>query len=787
MSQSVNSGSSEPKSPESVDFIRAMVAEDLRTGKYGGRVSTRFPPEPNGFLHIGHAKSICLNFGIAAENEGGTCNLRFDDTNPITEEDKYAKAIQDDVRWLGYDWEDRLYYASDYFEKFYQYAVKLVSDGKAYVDSLSEEEIREYRGTVTQPGRESPYHNRSIAENLDLLKRMRAGEFPNGAHVLRAKIDMASPNMLMRDPLLYRIRHAHHYRTGDAWCIYPMYDFAHCLEDAIEKITHSLCTLEFKDNRALYDWVLQNVEISNPPEQTEFARLNIEYTVLSKRKLIRLVEEKHVAGWDDPRMPTIAGLRRRGVTPAAIRNFCDMIGVAKVDSRVDMGKLEFSIRDDLNKEVPRVMCVLQPLRVVITNYPEDQTEWLEAPYYPHDVPKEGSRKVPFSKVLYVEREDFREDPPKNYYRLAPGREVRLRYGYFIKCTDAIKDEVGEVTELHCTYDPATKGGSAADGRKVMGTIHWVSAEHSLKARVRLYDRLFTVPNPDDVPEGQDFTSLLNPDSLVQLQNCRIEPSVADDPPGARYQFERQGYFCSDMKDSSRDRLVFNRTVTLRDTWAKIVAQDRVPASPSAAPHQTKPSSKRDAPQGAAARQRVKVGTPEHEARIARYTTELGLGIDEANLLADNRTLSHFFDEAVAACADPALVANWVINDLLHVAKNRDLSDISVTGAQFGALVRLVADGSVSRASGKEVLTEMVRTGEDPQAIVTTRGLRQLTRTDELADMVGKVLDSHPDEVLRYRKGKRALLGFFVGQVMKQSGGKAKPSTVRELVERQLGE
>jgi glutaminyl-tRNA synthetase len=764
-----------------------MVAEDLRTNKYGGRVATRFPPEPNGFLHIGHAKSICLNFGIAEENEGGSCNLRFDDTNPITEEDKYARAIQDDVRWLGFDWGDRLYYASDYFEQFYRYAVKLISDGKAYVDSLSEEEIREYRGTVTQPGRESPYRGRSVAENIDLFERMRAGEFPNGAHVLRAKIDMASPNMLMRDPLLYRIRHAHHYRTGDAWCIYPMYDFAHCLEDAIEKITHSLCTLEFKDNRALYDWVLHNVEIPNPPEQTEFSRLNVDYTVLSKRKLIRLVEEGHVTGWDDPRMPTIAGLRRRGVTPTAIRNFCDMIGVAKVDSRVDIGKLEFAVRDDLNKQVPRVMCVLQPLRVVLTDYPEDQTEWLEAPHYPHDVPKEGSRSVPFSRVLYIERNDFREDPPKNYFRLAPGREVRLRYGYLMRCTGVVKDETGEITELHCSYDPATKGGSAPDGRKVKGTIHWVSAEHALPARVRLYDRLFSVPDPDDAPEGQDFTSFLNPLSLVELQDCRIEPSVVDDPSGTRYQFERQGYFCSDVIDSSREQLVFNRTVTLRDTWAKMTAQDQATPSPEAPQRHAKPKGGDRARKGKEAPHRVRVGTAEREDRFSRYTGELGLAAQEANFLADNRLLARLFDDALEAHDDPKAVANWVINDLLRVTKSHALSEMPVTGAQLGSLVRLVAEGTISRGSGKEVLAEMARTGDDPQAIVAAKGLAQLTGADDLSDLVANVLDSHPDEVLRYREGKHALLGFFLGQVMKASGGKANPATVRELVEKRLGE
>ncbi len=550
-----------------------MVAADLRSGKYG-RVVTRFPPEPNGYLHIGHAKPICLNFGIAKEYNG-VCHLRFDDTNPAAEDRTYVEAMKQDIRWLGYDWGDKLFHASDYFEQFYELAVKLIKDGKAYVDSLSEDEIRAYRGTVTRSGKDSPHRNRSIEENLDLFERMRKGEFEDGAHVLRAKIDMAAPNMLMRDPLLFRIRHAHHYRRGDAWCIYPMYDFAHPLGDAIEQVTHSLCSIEFKDNREVYDWVVRETEFEPPrPEQTEFARLKIDYMVLSKRKLVQLVNGGYVGGWDDPRMPTIAGFRRRGVTPEAIRAFCNLIGVARVESRVDIGKLEFCIRDDLNQRVPRVMCVLHPLRVVITNYPESETEELEAPYYPHDVPKEGSRKIPFSRVLYIERADFREDPPKKFFRLGPGREVRLRYGYFITCTDVVKNAAGEIVEVHCTYDPETRGGSSPDGRKVRGTIHWVSAAESLPAEVRLYDRLFLTPDPEAVSEGQDVSANLNPDSLVTRQDSRIEPSVADDPPGSRYQFERQGYFISDIVDSAPGRLVFNRTVPLRDTWAKVEAKQQ---------------------------------------------------------------------------------------------------------------------------------------------------------------------------------------------------------------------
>ena len=551
-----------------MDFIRAMIARDVESGKYGRPVTTRFPPEPNGYLHIGHAKSICLNFGVATEF-GGVCNLRFDDTNPHTEDTMYVDAIKQDIRWLGFDWDDREYHASDYFEKLYEFAVKLVNDGKAYVDDLNEEEIRKYRGTVTEPGRNSPYRDRSVEENLTLLEAMRGGELPDGSRVLRAKIDMGHANMVMRDPLLLRIRHACHYRRGDEWCLYPLYDFAHCLSDAIEGITHSLCSIEFKDNREPYDWLVRAVGFDRPPEQTEFARLNLDYTVLSKRKLLKLVQGKHVSGWDDPRMPTIAGLRRRGVTPEAVRNFCDTIGVARTDSRVDIGQLEHAIRDDLNMKVPRVLCVLQPLKVVITNYPEGKTDELDAPHYPYDVPKEGSRKIPFTREILIERDDFMEDPPRKFFRLAPGREVRLRYGYLVTCTDVVKDEAGNVVEVHCTYDPETRGGNAPDGRKVKGTIHWVSASHSLAAELRLYDRLFTMPNPEVSEEGKDFTDYLNPESCVVLNGSRIEPSVANDAPGTRYQFERRGYFISDPVDSKAGALVFNRTVSLRDTWRKI--------------------------------------------------------------------------------------------------------------------------------------------------------------------------------------------------------------------------
>lgn len=545
------------------NFIRNIIQEDRKNNKHGGKVITRFPPEPNGFLHIGHAKSICLNFGLAEEFDGA-CNLRFDDTNPTKEEDVYVQSIKQDVRWLCYDWQEREYYASDYFETLYDYAVQLIKAGKAYVDDLSGDEIRQYRGTLTEPGKESPHRNRSVDENLDLFERMRKGEFPNGARVLRAKIDMASPNMNLRDPVMYRILHTPHHRTGDKWCIYPTYDWAHGQSDSIEGITHSICTLEFEDHRPLYDWFLDQLGVHHP-QQIEFARLNLSYTIMSKRKLLQLVREKHVSGWDDPRMPTIAGMRRRGYTPASIRNFCELIGVAKRESTVDVALLEHAVRDDLNRHAPRVMGVLKPLKVVIENYPADKVDELEAINNPEDA-SAGTRTVPFSRELYIEQDDFREDPPRKFFRLAPGREVRLRYAYFITCQEAIKDENGNVVELRCTYDPETRGGSAPDGRKVKGTLHWVSAPHALDVEVRLYDRLFNTPSP---AAEENFLDSLNPDSLQVLQGCKVEPGLTKAKPGSLYQFERQGYFCVDTGDPKPGLPVFNRTLTLRDSWAKI--------------------------------------------------------------------------------------------------------------------------------------------------------------------------------------------------------------------------
>jgi glutaminyl-tRNA synthetase len=561
----MSESTSTPATPVASNFIRDIILEDLKTNKYGGLVCTRFPPEPNGYLHVGHAKAIHLDFGLAKEF-GGQCNLRFDDTNPSKEETEYVEGILEDVKWLGGDFGDRIFYASEYFGQLYEWAVQLIRAGKAYVCDLTADQVREQRGTLTEPGQESPYRNRSVEENLDLLERMRAGEFPDGARTVRAKIDMASKNLNLRDPVMYRILHAEHHRTGRQWCIYPMYDYAHGQSDSIEGITHSICTLEFEDHRPLYDWFIEQLGIHHP-QQIEFDRLNLTYTMMSKRKLLKLVQEKYVNGWDDPRMPTISGMRRRGYTPEALRNFCSRLGVSKTNGITELSLLEYCVREDLNRRALRVMGVLHPLRVVIDNYPDSLVEQMEAINNPEDL-GEGARSVPFSKVLYIEQDDFREDPPKQFYRLSPGREVRLRYGYFITCTSVTKNPQGEVVEVHCSYDPATRGGNAPDGRKVKSTIHWVSADHAVSAEVRLYETLFTKEDPDDVEEGREFTDNLNPKSMEILTGAKLEPSVADAPPGTRYQFERLGYFCVDPQSTSRN-LVFNRTVTLKDAWAKI--------------------------------------------------------------------------------------------------------------------------------------------------------------------------------------------------------------------------
>ena len=782
---------------EGRDFIRQIIDRDVAQGRNDGKVVTRFPPEPNGFLHIGHAKSICLNFGLAEEYDGARCHLRFDDTNPITENVEYVEAIQEDVRWLGFDWGEHLYFASDYFEEMYRFAEELIEKGLAYVDSQSEEEIREGRGTVTQPGRPSPYRDRSVQENLDLFRRMRAGEFPDGAHVLRGKIDMASPNMLMRDPVFYRIRHAHHYRTGDEWCLYPLYDYAHCLEDALEGVTHSLCTLEFENNRDIYDWIIENTSVPSRPRQYEFARLNLDYTVMSKRKLLRLVQEGDVSGWDDPRMPTIAGLRRRGVTPEAIRSFSDMIGVAKADSRVDMGKLEWAIRDDLNRRAPRVLGVLRPLKVVIENWPEGEVDELDAPYFPHDVPLEGSRKVPFSGELFIDRDDFAEDPPKGFKRLVPGGEVRLRYGYVIRCEEVVKDEAGEVVELRCTYDPETRGGTTPDGRKVKGTIQWVSAAHAVPCEVRLYDRLFRVPDPDravaeggggeeEAGEGAvlDFRAFLNPESLEVVEGALVEPSVRDDAPDIRYQFERVGYFWRDPVDSTDDGLVFNRVVGLRDTWAKGATVDVPPSETvSESPVPTVTAGAPKAPMETTL-------PPEVKARADALAADFGLSDTDAAILARDPEVAAWYRRAVEAAptaASAVPVANWLIHELPPHQEDRELEELPFGPREFAALVALVEDGTVSSSGGRQVLEVLAREGSDPRKVVDRLDLAQVSDADALEPIVAQVLEANPEKVQEYRDGKKGLMGFFMGQVMRRTGGKADPTVATKLLERELRE
>ncbi|HEY52118.1 MAG TPA: glutamine--tRNA ligase/YqeY domain fusion protein [Caldilineae bacterium] len=765
--------------PEKKDFIREIVAEDNRTGRYGGRVVTRFPPEPNGFLHIGHAKSISLNFGVAEEN-GGVCHLRFDDTNPETEDMSYVESIQRDIRWLGFDWGEHLYFASDYFEQFYAFAVRLIEAGRAYVDSLSEEEIRVYRGTVTEPGRNSPYRERSVEENLELFRRMRAGEFPDGAHVLRAKIDMASPNMKMRDPLLYRIRHASHYRRGDEWCIYPMYDFAHPLEDAIENVTHSLCTLEFENNRAVYDWLLDSLFDEPRPHQYEFARLALDYTVMSKRKLLQLVNEGYVSGWDDPRMFTISGLRRRGVTPEAIRTFVERVGVAKVNSRVETVLLEHTIRDDLNYRARRVMAVLDPLKVVISNYPAGAEEWLDADYWPRDIPREGTRKVPFGRTIYIEREDFAEEPPRGFKRLSPGQEVRLRHSYVIKCEEVIRDELGRVLELRCTYDPTTLGARPR-GRKVKGAIHWVSAEHALPAEVRLYDRLFARANPDDTSEGKTFKDYLNPNSLITLDRAFVEPSIAADPTDTRYQFERQGYFIQDAVDSRPEALVFNRIIGLRDTWTKRAE----PAPQAGASRPVDPAGMVVEGTRSEARDRARAENPPLQAAYERYRTEFGLEEQDADLLSGDLTTAAFFDAALAAHNNPKSLANWINNVLQGEIKDATIASLPFGGAEFGKLVALVDAKTISHNQGKQVLAEMLANGGDPETIVAAKGMKQISDADALAPIIDQIMADNAGKVSAYRNGKIGLLGFFMGQVMRQTGGKANPQLVKTLLEEKL--
>ncbi len=781
MSDAERDGTKARREPP-LDFIRTIVRDDLAAGKHAGGVVTRFPPEPNGFLHIGHAKSICLNFGVAGEF-GGRCNLRFDDTDPAKEDTLFVEAIKDNIRWLGFDWGEGLYNASDYFEELYRFAVQLIERGGAYVCSLSEAEIRETRGTVTEPGRGSPHRGRGVDENLDLFARMRDGEFPDGAHVLRAKIDMASPNMKMRDPVIYRIRHVTHHHTGDAWPIYPMYDFAHPLSDALEGVTHSLCTLEFENNREFYDWILGQVDVPSTPRQIEFARLNLDYTVMSKRRLLELVEEKHVAGWDDPRMPTLAGLRRRGYTPEAIRNFCHSVGIAKSDNTVEIGQLEHFVRDDLNHKAPRVLAVERPLKVVLTNFPEDRVEELEAPYFPHDVPREGSRTIPFSRELYIERDDFLEEPPKGYHRLAPGREVRLRYAYVIRCDEAVKDpDTGAVRELRCSYDPETRSGSDRSGKKVQGTIQWVSAAHALEAELRLYDRLFSAPDPQGDP-GRDYRELMNPRSLETVSG-RVEPSLAGARAGDRFQFERLGYFCVDP-DSTADALVFNRIVTLRDSWAKIVRRGegggerrRSRGTPAARSSAGKVPARTRGP--------VDPGLPAaRRSRMEHYRDRLGLAPGDALLLATEDAPAAFFDEAVRGHDNPRAVANWVVNELRPALKDKPLESLPLTPAALAELVALIDGQAISGNAAKQVFAMLLEDGGSPAGIVERLGLRQVADAGQIEPAVDAVIAANPANVALYREGKTSLLGFFVGQVMKSTNGKADPRLVNELLRSKL--
>ena len=787
-----NKGDSPP-----TDFIRQIVKADTESGRYGGQVVTRFPPEPNGYLHVGHVKAICLNFGIA-EEFGGRYHLRFDDTNPESEDEEYVLSMQEDIRWLGFDWGEHLYFASDYFEQMYDFAEVLIQKGVAYVDSQSGQEIRENRGTVTTPGVPGPYRTRSAEENLDLFRRMRACEFEDGAHVLRGKIDLASPNMLMRDPVLYRIRRVHHYRQGDAWCIYPLYDFAHCLEDAIEGVTHSLCSIEFTNNREVYDWVLESAGFEEPrPHQYEFARLEIENAVLSKRSIIPLVEAGVVSGWDDPRLSTLRGVRRRGVPAEALRNFVDRVGVARTESTIDVAKLDFAIRDVLNDSAPRVMAVLDPLKVVLTNYSPDAVEVLEAPYYPHDVPLEGTRGVPFSRELYIERADFEEDPPKGFRRLVPGGEVRLRYAYIIRCDEVVKDEEGTIQELRCSYDPETRGGTAPDGRKVQGTIQWVSAASALAAEVRLYDRLFLDPpeadgagDPQaDGDELTDLVALVDPDSIRVVHDAKIEPSVADDPTDTRYQFERTGYFWRDPVEGTGTKLVFNRIVTLKDSWGKKASTSAkssagargVRAVGSGAERTAGGPAKGERPAVSETRAAARAADPALAARFDRYIDELGLSSEHADLLSGSGPTGDFFEAALEAHREPSEVAAWMVTDLRGLMGDRALPDLPFSGEALGALAALVANDRLSRRAGKDVLARMVEQGGEPEQLVAEMGLEKVDDREALQLVIDDVFSAWPDKVEQYRAGNKNLIGMFVGEVMKATRGAGDPKTVRELI------
>lgn len=750
---------------ESKDFLRTIVEADLKAGKYK-EVVTRFPPEPNGFPHIGHAKSICINFGIANDYHGH-CNLRMDDTNPTTEDTAYVEALKDAVQWLGFEWDNSVRFTSDYFPKLYDYAVELIKMGKAYVDSINEEEMREYRGTVTEPGKRSKFGERSIEENLDLFERMKNGEFKDGEHVLRAKIDMSAANMKMRDPILYRIRHAHHFRAGDEWSIYPLYDFAHCLSDYIEGVSHSICTLEFENNRDIYDWVLDTLGLNTVrPYQHEFARLGINYTVMSKRKLLELVEKGLVSGWDDPRLPTIAGYKRRGYTPESILNFCDQIGIAKANSMVDVAQLEFSIRDDLNTKVPRVLAVLDPLKVTIENY--EGSEEIDAPYYPHDVPKEGSRKIPFSRDIYIERDDFMEDAPKDYFRLTPEQGVRLRHGYIITCKEVIKDAEGKVIEIKAEYYPESKSGAEdSSGIKVKSAIQWVDAKTAKTVEVRLYDRLYSSESPEGLED-------LNPDSLQVIKDALIEPAVITDRPDERFQFERQGYFYADPVDYTDERPVFNKIVGLKDSWGK------KKKAPENAP---KPQAKKVQVDG-----EVAPMSEREQALFDEYTGEFGLNNEVANTLARDEQLSDFYFEAKqlsTSSLNLVVLANIVTNEVARELKEKSRDELKFNPIQIAELVKMVDDETISNKIAKQVFEEMAKSGESPAKIVEAKGLVQISDPSAILPIIDEVMAKNPDNVEKFKAGNTKLLGFFVGQVLKATGGKANPQVVNELVAEKL--
>ncbi|HIQ28168.1 MAG TPA: glutamine--tRNA ligase/YqeY domain fusion protein [Sulfurovum sp.] len=743
------------------DFLRTIVEEDLKAGKYK-EVVTRFPPEPNGFPHIGHAKSICINFGIAKDYKGH-CNLRMDDTNPTTEDTRYVEALKDAVQWLGFEWDNSVRFTSDYFSQIHGYAIELIKMGKAYVDSVDEEEMRELRGTVTEAGKRSKYAERSVEENLDLFECMKNGEFKDGEHVLRAKIDMGAANMKLRDPLLYRIRHAHHFRAGDAWAIYPMYDFAHCLSDYIEGVSHSICTLEFENNRDIYDWVLDSLQLQPPrPYQHEFARLNINYTVMSKRKLLELVETGVVDGWDDPRLPTIEGYKRRGYTPESIINFCDGIGIAKANSMVDVAQLEFCIRDDLNTKVPRVMAVLDPLKVTITNY--DGAEEIEASYYPHDVPKEGTRILPFSREIYIDRADFSESPEKGYFRLTPTQSVRLKYAYIITFEEAIKDAKGNIVEIKVSYHPDSKSGEDTSGIKVKSAIQWVETNTAKNVEVRVYDRLFK----NEAPEGLED---INPDSLKVIKTALIEPSVITDKPDVRFQFEREGYFYADPVDYTDEKPVFNKIVALKESSAK------KKKTPQQAP--------KDEPKKVQIDGEVVPMSEEEQALFDKYTNELKLNSEVANTLARDAKLSSFYEEALQTLDSPVAIANIVTNDVARELKQVEISELKFTAKDVAELVKMVNEELISSKIAKQVFEEMVKSGENPTSIVEAKGLVQISDPEMIAPIIEEVIAKNPDNVEKFKAGNTKLLGFFVGQVLKATQGKANPKVVNALVTQAL--